>query len=262
VLVAGCALLGLLIGWLVPGLIGRLPERQPDAGDAELGTVGPGERPAPAVPYAAGPATGASPLRREPTYAEIARWPLLRPVLAALTAAVFGMLAAARGATADLPAFLALGATGVVLGTVDVRRHRLPDVVTGPALVVGALLLAGAAALGGADGTWSAYGRAWAGAFTLGAVYAALHLLRPADLGFGDVKLAVLLGLHLGWLGWGVLVAGGFLGFVVGGLVGVGLLLTRRATLRSAVPFGPSMLVGALLAVLWGQPLVDAYLGR
>jgi len=86
--------------------------------------------------------------------------------------------------------------------------------------------------------------------------------VNPQGLGLGDVKLAAPLGLHLAWLGWGQLVLGAFLGFLLGGLVGVALILMRRAGLRSMLPFGPSMLVAALLTVVWGEPLVDAYLGR
>jgi leader peptidase (prepilin peptidase)/N-methyltransferase len=52
-----------------------------------------------------------------------------------------------------------------------------------------------------------------------------------------------------------------FAAFLVGGLVGVVLLALRRATRRSAVPFGPSMLLGALLAVLWAEPVAAWYLG-
>jgi leader peptidase (prepilin peptidase)/N-methyltransferase len=63
------------------------------------------------------------------------------------------------------------------------------------------------------------------------------------------VKLLALLGLVLGWVGWGVLLAGIFLGLVVGSLVSVVLLLTRRAGWRTALPLGPPLLTGAVLAL-------------
>jgi leader peptidase (prepilin peptidase)/N-methyltransferase len=89
-----------------------------------------------------------------------------------------------------------------------------------------------------------------------------LAWVRPADLGLGDVKLAGVLGLVLGWQGWGVVVVGAFLGFLLGGLAGIGLMLAGRADRRTAIPFGPLLLFGALVAVAWGGPLVDAYVGR
>jgi leader peptidase (prepilin peptidase) / N-methyltransferase len=261
VLVVVCSVLGAVVGWLLPLLVARLPER-PVPGDPAAGTVAElgaaGAAGSSGMPADDGPTTAAHPTA-EPTYVLLAAWPPLRPVLAVATAAVFAALAGARGAAPDLPAFLVLGGIGVALAYVDLRRHRLPDALTGPAFAAGVVLLAGAAA---AERDWSAYGRAWLGAVALGGIYLLLALLRPAGMGLGDVKLAAVLGLHLGWLGWGTVVVGGFLGFLLGGLVGVALLLARRVTLRSAVPFGPSMLLGALVATAWGEELVDAYLGR
>jgi leader peptidase (prepilin peptidase)/N-methyltransferase len=79
-------------------------------------------------------------------------------------------------------------------------------------------------------------------------------------MGFGDVKLAGVLGLALGWLGWGELVVGGFLGFFLGALIGGGLMLARKAGRKSKIPFGPFMLLGTLLAILWGGQVWDVYL--
>jgi leader peptidase (prepilin peptidase) / N-methyltransferase len=78
----------------------------------------------------------------------------------------------------------------------------------------------------------------------------------------GDVKLAGILGLYLGWLGWGQLIAGAFLAFLLGSLVGLALMAARRAGLKSRIPFGPFMLLGALAAIAWGEWLVDAYASR
>jgi len=79
-------------------------------------------------------------------------------------------------------------------------------------------------------------------------------------MGFGDVKLAGVLGLYLGWLGWAEVVSGGFLGFLFGGVIGLGLMAVRRAGRKSQIPFGPFMLAGALVAILWGGALADLYL--
>jgi leader peptidase (prepilin peptidase)/N-methyltransferase len=79
-------------------------------------------------------------------------------------------------------------------------------------------------------------------------------------MGFGDVKLAGVLGLYLGWLGWAEVVTGAFLGFLFGGVVGMALMAARKAGRKSQIPFGPFMLVGAFVAVLWGGVLADLYL--
>jgi leader peptidase (prepilin peptidase)/N-methyltransferase len=98
-------------------------------------------------------------------------------------------------------------------------------------------------------GSWGALLRSLAAAalaFALATLAAAVH---PQGLGFGDVKLLALLGLVLGWVGWEVLLAGIFLGLVTGAVVALALMATGRAGWRTALPFGPPLLLGAVLAL-------------
>lgn len=163
------------------------------------------------------------------------------------TAAVLALLALRFAGQAELVAFAFLGILGVALATVDLAVQRLPDRLTLPAYPIMVLLL-GVAALAG-DG-WTAFARALLGGLALAAGYLLLALIRPGQLGGGDIKLAGLLGMALGWLGWPVLVIGGVLGFLLLSLVSLVLLAARRITLRSHLAFGPFMLGGALLAAL------------
>jgi leader peptidase (prepilin peptidase)/N-methyltransferase len=80
-------------------------------------------------------------------------------------------------------------------------------------------------------------------------------------MGFGDIKLAGLLGAALAWVGWGALAVGGFGAFLVGGLYAIGLLIARRAGRGSGVPFGPWMVLGAVLGIAIGERAWSAYLG-
>jgi leader peptidase (prepilin peptidase)/N-methyltransferase len=102
---------------------------------------------------------------------------------------------------------------------------------------------------GAVMGNWDALVRALIAAVASGAVAGLAWFAVPAGLGLGDVKLLALLGLVLGWAGWGVLLAGVFLGLVVGSVVSLALIATRRAGWRTAVPFAPPLLVGAVLAL-------------
>lgn len=166
-------------------------------------------------------------------------------VLAALLAGA-GELTGLRPATAALA--WAAGAA-VVLGATDLIGHRLPDRVTYPAVVgCAAALLVDAAVLG----TWGALARAAAAAVVAAGLAALGWLVSPQGLGLGDVKLLGLLGLLLGWFGWGVLVAGVFLGLLAGTLVSIVLLLTRRVGWRTALPFAPPLMAGAVLALALG----------
>ena len=174
----------------------------------------------------------------------------------ALLTAVFALLLVGAVLFAGLrPATVAYAwaaGAAVVLGAVDLACHRLPDRVTYPAYAVcGGALLVDAVVLG----TWPALLTAVLAAAAAFAVAALAAAIAPAGLGFGDVKLLGLLGLLLGWAGWGVLLTGVFLGLVVGALVSVMLLATRRAGWRTAIPFGPPLLAGAVGALLLVGPL-------
>ncbi|PSL02063.1 leader peptidase (prepilin peptidase)/N-methyltransferase [Haloactinopolyspora alba] len=216
---AALAAAGLLAGALLPWVIARIPDRAPADGD-----------PAPTP------------------YAELATAPRLALLLGVAGAVVWGLIGLTGLDPVELPAYLLVATLGVAMAYIDLREHRLPDWLTLPSLAGAAVLLAMAAATGP---EWTGYGRAWAAAGVCFAFFLVLAILRPADLGLGDVKLAAVLGLLLGWVNWSTVLLGMFCGFLVGGIGGVALLVTGRATRRSSIPFGPAMLVGALVALLW-----------
>ncbi|WDZ85596.1 prepilin peptidase [Micromonospora cathayae] len=168
-----------------------------------------------------------------------------------------GLLGAALGPVAVLPLFLALAVLGVLLAVVDVACHRLPDQVVLPALAVTPALLAVVALV---TGGWDDWLRGLLGCLAVGVLLTGLVLLPGAGFGFGDAKVGALLGWYLGWLGWDAVVLGVVLPWVVNAPVLLVLLAVRRVGWRSKVPFGPALLVGALLAVLavGGWPTIAA----
>ena len=170
------------------------------------------------------------------------------------TAAVFALLAAHFGASPVLPAYLYLAAVGIALAAIDVDTRRLPNRIVLPSYLVGAALLAPAALT---DPRSAA--RALLAMAALWGLYFAIRFAHPAGMGYGDVKLAGMLGLYLGALGWGEVLVGAFAGFVLGALAGAVLLAARGATGRTAIPFGPYMLAGALLAPFIAAPVCTWY---
>jgi leader peptidase (prepilin peptidase)/N-methyltransferase len=157
-----------------------------------------------------------------------------------------------------LLAFLYLAAISIALTLIDLDTRRLPNGIVLPSYVV-ALVLLGAASLIASD--LAALIRAVVGMAVLYLFYGALRLIRPGGMGGGDVKLAGVLGIYLGWLGWASLVVGAFAAFLLGGVFGIALILRRRASRRTAIPFGPWMLAGAWVGVLAGPALGAWYLG-
>ena len=250
-LVVACAVLGLLVGSFLNVVVWRVPR-----GESVVS------------PPSACPGCGHAIRPRDNV--PVVSWLVLRgrcrdcgatisaryPLVELATGALFALTAWRVGPTWALPAYLYLAAIAVALTLIDIDVRRLPNSIVLPSYVVAALLLLLPAA---ATGDWQAYLRALLGAAVLFAGYFALAFAYPAGMGFGDVKLAGVLGLYLGWLGWGELAVGAFLGFLLGGVWGVALLLARRAGRKSAIPFGPFMLGGALLAVFVGEAVSHAY---
>lgn len=251
-LVLLCSLVGLMIGSFLNVVVWRVPRGEsvvrPPSACPSCGTA---IRPRDNVPV-----LGWLLLRgrcRDCRSTISARYPLVE----AGTALLFAVLALRLGYDAALPAYLYLAAVGFALALIDLDVQRLPDVLTLPSLAVVGVLLTVAAL---ADDDLQALVRAAVGAAVLGGFYFAIWFAYPAGMGFGDVKLAPTLGLALGYLGYGALVVGAFLGFLYGGIVGILIVALKDGGRKTKVPFGPFMLMGALTAILAGQQLADAYL--
>jgi len=163
------------------------------------------------------------------------------------TAAIVALLIEKFGGQPAVAAFAYLAVIGVALAEIDLAVQRLPDRLTLPAYPALIVLFAVAAAT---QDDWPAFGRALLGGLLVGAAYLLLGLASGGQLGGGDIKLAGLVGLVLGWLSWQTLIAGACAGFLIAGLISAVLLLARRIRRGSPISFGPYLLGGALLAML------------
>jgi leader peptidase (prepilin peptidase)/N-methyltransferase len=144
------------------------------------------------------------------------------------------------------------------LGFIDFDRMLLPrQVVYTTLAIVAAAFVTGTLTAG----QWHRLAVAAISAAVPWALFFAMNFVSPKALGFGDVRLALLIGFGLGWLGW----AYAFLGFlaaaVLGSLVGVALMAMGKAGRRTAVPFGSFLATGAVLIVLAGGAIVPWYTG-
>jgi len=233
-LAAACAaLLGALVGALVPRPAYRL-------------SVPYGEPPRSACGHCELPLTGWYALSgrcsRCGNRLGPSRW------LAVPTGAVaFGALTWVLWPSPILAAALLVAAIGLLLVPIDLAVLRLPDPLVAIAFAGSAAVLVAVAV---ATGDYAALLRALLAAVAMAGGYLLLALVPGGHLGLGDVKLAGVLGLVLGWFGWGYVLLGAVLPHLVNGPVVLFLLLSGRVRRGSSIPLGPALLAGALLAVV------------
>lgn len=223
VVAAWCAVVAGVSGWFVPALVAWLPE--PPAPDVAEGE----EPPTPKVPYA-----------------DLAAAPGLAWKAALAAAAAGAAFGAVLGADWSLLFLLYLCPVGVALGYVDWRLRLLPTALIRPSYLVVGVLLVAAALL---EGEPRRLLHAIIGLVVLRGLYWLLWRFTPG-MGFGDVRLAGVIGLVLGHAGWSALLVGGYAGFLLGVILWVPMRLLRLTTDRS-LPFGPFMLVGVVVGVVW-----------
>lgn len=153
--------------------------------------------------------------------------------------------------------YLWFAAAGIALAAIDARHQRLPDAIVLPSLAVVTVLLVAAATI---SGDWTRLWLTLGSGAALFALFLLIALIYPRGIGGGDVKLAPLIGVVLGQVGWEAVIVGTFAGFVCAAAVGIMFMLVGRAKWRSAIAFGPWMVLGAWVGIVWGAPLMRAYL--
>jgi len=196
-----------------------------------------------------------------------ARYPLVELATSASFALVaLGFAPAAFAATTSagvvaailvMIAFLYLAAITIALALIDLDVHKLPNVIVIPAYGVSAALFTAASILSGDFGPLIGSGIAMAALFLF---YLIMALVYPGGMGLGDVKLAGVLGIYLGWAGWGAVAVGAFSAFLLAGVFSIILIATKRAGRKSGIPFGPWMFAGAWLGIVVGNAIFASYL--
>jgi leader peptidase (prepilin peptidase)/N-methyltransferase len=240
--VAMAALVAGLGGLLVPALIARVPEPKPEPEP---------EDPSDADPDSEPPKTA---------YADIAARQGLGWRSTGVSAAAGALLGAAFGLDWPLLWLVPLTPVAVALSVVDWHTRLLPRVVVVPATLAA---IAVVTAVGLATDQREALVRALVAMVAVRSFFWVLWFVRSAGMGFGDVRLAAPVGLVLGWVGWGAVTIGVWTSFVAFVVPALALALVRRdrLMLKKSFPFGPFMVVGALVGLVWGTALAGRIWG-
>lgn len=175
-------------------------------------------------------------------------------IIETATASIFVAFGLKFGADPVLPAFWILGAALVALVWIDLHEFRLPREITYTAILLSAPVIVIAAILNDEpERIWQAA----LGAVIALAVMGLIYVASRGGMGDGDVRLAPLLGIHLGYLNPGIVPVGLFFGFLLGAVVGVIAMAVGTAGRKTALPFGPFLALGTVLAVFVGQSFID-----
>ena len=178
------------------------------------------------------------------------------PLVEAGTALLFASVTVRFGISPELPAYLYLAGIGIALALIDFDVRRLPDTIVLPSYVVSLLLLLPA----GAEAADNAVPlRALAGMLALLVLFFALAAAYPNGLTFGDVKLAGLVGLYLGWLSWSAVFLTAVGSLLIAAVVGIGVVVARNASRYIAIPLAPCLLSAGVLSVFLASPLSAWY---
>ncbi|MDQ3946651.1 MAG: A24 family peptidase [Actinomycetota bacterium] len=174
-------------------------------------------------------------------------------------AALFAAAALRFGWSSALPAWLVLFAALLAISVIDLEHYIVPNRILIPLTAAAVPLLA--LAVIGDDGDLADFVRGLLGGVAGLTAMLVLNLISPRGMGMGDVKMSFVLGLYLGFLGWGEVVLGFFAAFLLGALVGLLLIALKRRGRKDAVPFGPFLAAGTVVAALWGEPILRWYSG-
>jgi leader peptidase (prepilin peptidase)/N-methyltransferase len=185
--------------------------------------------------------------------------PLRPALLAVVSAAVLGAFAARLGADVVLAAYAVFGLSMVAISAVDLERYIIPNHIVYPTLALMIPLFVVASAV---DHRWGSLGRAAIAGAVAFIGFFVLTLVYPAGMGFGDVRLAGVIGVALGWLGLGHAFVGFFAGFVLGAVIGLIVIAATGGGRKTRIPFGPFLAAGAVLSIVWGTPAANALFHR
>jgi leader peptidase (prepilin peptidase)/N-methyltransferase len=180
------------------------------------------------------------------------------PLVELLTGAVFAGTAVRFHGDWVLPAYLLFFAALIALALIDYEHFLLPNRIIYPTLLASIPLLVLAAA---ANGEWNHLRDAALGAVGAFIAFFVLNLVYPRGMAFGDVRLSAVIGLYLGWLGPRTVFVGLFLAFLTASVVGIGLMIVRRADRKTPIPFGVFLAIGAAIGVFAGRNIVHWWLG-
>jgi len=177
------------------------------------------------------------------------------PVVELLTGLTYLIIYVIYGLSIQTLIYIILSSALIIIAFIDLNEQIIPDVISLPGIVIGFILSFFVPYISFIN---SASGVVVGGGIILVIGLAGSVIFKKEAMGGGDVKLAAMIG---AFLGWRYIIVSLFLGFFLGALTGIILIMAKIKKREDAIPFGPFIALGSIITLLWGEKIISWYLG-
>ena len=177
------------------------------------------------------------------------------PIVELLTGLIYLIIYLTYGLSVQFLIYIILSSALIIIAFIDLNEQIVPDVISLPGIVIGFILSFFVPYISFIN---SVLGIFAGGGIILIIGLAGSIIFKKEAMGGGDVKLAAMIG---AFLGWRYIIISLFLGFFLGALAGIILILSKIKSREDVVPFGPFIVLGSLITLLWGEKIISWYLG-
>jgi len=177
------------------------------------------------------------------------------PVVELLTGLTYLIIYVIYGLSIQTLIYIILSSALIIIAFIDLNEHIVPDVISLPGIVIGFIISFFVPYISFVN---SALGVVVGGGIILVIGLVGSVIFKKEAMGGGDVKLAAIIG---AFLGWRYIIISLFLGFFLGALAGIILILSKIKKREDAIPFGPFIALGSIITILWGEKIISWYLG-
>ena len=177
------------------------------------------------------------------------------PIVELLTGLIYLIIYLIYGLSVQTLIYIILSSALIIIAFIDLNEQIVPDVISLPGIVIGFIISFFVTYISFIN---SALGILVGGGIILIIGVAGSVIFKKEAMGGGDVKLAAMIG---AFLGWKYIIISLFLGFFIGALAGIILILSKIKNREDVVPFGPFIVLGSFVTLLWGEKIISWYIG-
>jgi len=177
------------------------------------------------------------------------------PVVEFLSGLIYLIIYLVYGLSVQTLIYIILSSALIIVAFIDLNEQIVPDVMSLPGIVIGFILSFFVPYISFIN---SALGVVVGGGIILVIGLTGSVIFKKEAMGGGDVKLAAMIG---AFLGWRYIIISLFLGFFLGALAGIFLIMTKIKSREDVVPFGPFIVLGSFITLLWGEKIITWYIG-